>query len=319
MRISVVIPAYNAARTVGRAIDSVLAQTRAADEIIVVDDGSTDGTAEVVGGYGEKVQLIVQDNAGVSVARNRGIEAATGEWIAFLDSDDEWLPEKLEYQADHLARHPDLVWTYTNLSWRKQDKVKLHPAHSATFPPDLLVEPEVLNDYLLAYAAGFFASTITLLIRRDILDKAGLFVPGMKRAQDTDLWFRIAYQFPKVGCIPRPLAVYHLDTPGSSTKINDEIDFMVRLIDRHMVLSKQFSRQEAFVPCVVVMLQTWIRGFLDQSRRSDARQLLNRFSTYLPGRFRREVRFRLVLPGVGDGVVGLVFRLKQCIRRHHKQ
>ncbi|MHC5190567.1 MAG: glycosyltransferase family 2 protein, partial [Planctomycetota bacterium] len=84
MKISVVIPAYNAEKHIARAIDSVLAQTRPADEIIVVDDGSTDATAEVVRSYGEKVIFIQQENAGVSVARNAGIEAASGDWIAFL-------------------------------------------------------------------------------------------------------------------------------------------------------------------------------------------------------------------------------------------
>ena len=83
MTVSVVIPAYNAGKYIARAIDSVLAQTRQPDEIIVVDDGSTDDTAQIVAGFGSKVQLIRQDNAGAGVACNTGIEAATGEWIAF--------------------------------------------------------------------------------------------------------------------------------------------------------------------------------------------------------------------------------------------
>ncbi|HOM77565.1 MAG TPA: glycosyltransferase family A protein, partial [Anaerohalosphaeraceae bacterium] len=88
--ISVVIPAYNCQAYIRRAIDSVLGQSRPADEIIVVDDGSTDGTAEAVRTYGAKVILIQQENAGVSAARNAGIRAASGDWIAFLDADDEW-------------------------------------------------------------------------------------------------------------------------------------------------------------------------------------------------------------------------------------
>ncbi len=114
MRISVVIPAYNAGRYIGRAIDSVLAQTRPAEEIIVVDDGSTDNTAEIAGAYGDRIRFIRQENAGASVARNTGIAAATGNWIAFLDADDEWLPEKLRLQTEHLERNPDLTWTTAN-------------------------------------------------------------------------------------------------------------------------------------------------------------------------------------------------------------
>ncbi len=112
--VSAVIPAYNAAKYVERAIESVLAQTRKADEIIVVDDGSTDNTADVVRQFGDKVKFIRQENAGASVARNTGIEAATSEWISFLDADDEWLPEKLKLQTEHLQRNPDLAWTTGN-------------------------------------------------------------------------------------------------------------------------------------------------------------------------------------------------------------
>ena len=112
--VSAVIPAYNAGKYVGRAIESVLAQTRKADEIIVVDDGSTDDTAEVVERFGDAVRFIRQENAGASFARNTGIEAATSDWIAFLDADDEWLPNKLKLQTEHLERNPNLVWTTGN-------------------------------------------------------------------------------------------------------------------------------------------------------------------------------------------------------------
>jgi glycosyltransferase involved in cell wall biosynthesis len=93
--VSVVIPAYNAASVLPRAIESVLGQTSRPEEVIVVDDGSTDNTAQVATQYGPSITYIRQDNAGASAARNRGIAEATGEWIAFLDSDDEWLPPKL--------------------------------------------------------------------------------------------------------------------------------------------------------------------------------------------------------------------------------
>ena len=112
--ISVVIPAYNCERYITRSIDSVLAQTRPVDEIIIVDDGSSDNTGEVVKRYGGKVRYIRQENAGASVARNTGIEAATGDWIAFLDGDDEWLPDKIKHQTELLSRNPNLVWVTGN-------------------------------------------------------------------------------------------------------------------------------------------------------------------------------------------------------------
>ncbi len=114
IRVSAVIPAYNASVCIGRAIESVLGQTLGVYEIIVVDDGSSDKTSEVVEQFGDKVILIRQENAGVSVARNTGIEAATGDWIAFLGADDEWLAEKNARQTEIIKRNPDLRWCAAN-------------------------------------------------------------------------------------------------------------------------------------------------------------------------------------------------------------
>ncbi|MHC4386164.1 MAG: glycosyltransferase family 2 protein, partial [Planctomycetota bacterium] len=107
MKISVVIPAYNIEDYIERAIDSVLAQTRQPEEIIVVDDGSTDATAQKIKAYGDQVRYIHQANKGLSGARNTGIRQAQNEWVAFLDGDDEWLPEKLQLQSELLTRNPE--------------------------------------------------------------------------------------------------------------------------------------------------------------------------------------------------------------------
>ena len=315
MKISVIIPAYNAEKHVARAIESVLAQTRPADEIIVIDDGSTDGTADVIRSFGDRVILIQQPNAGVSVARNTGINAATGDWIAFLDADDEWRPEKLKLQTDHLARNPDLKWTFTNLSWDKQKPGDVRPIHPLCCLSDMAAGSEYFDDYLFAYWHGFFASTITLMIQRQVFDAVGLFEPGMKRAQDNDLWFRIAYQYPRIGYLPEPLAIYHLDTPASSTKINDSVEFMITLVRRHEKLSKQYGRDEAFRSCITQMVQNWIRQLKKQGRRNDALLLLNEFKDYLPGRFCREMRFRLTVPVLGSAIVDSVFWFKKKLKR----
>ena len=108
--ISVVIPAFDSEATIARAIESVLAQTYKDYEIIVVDDGSKDGTGDAVRAFGDKVNYIYQENAGVSVARNTALAAAKGEWIAFLDADDQWLPDKLEKQMQLLERKKGLKW-----------------------------------------------------------------------------------------------------------------------------------------------------------------------------------------------------------------
>ena len=311
MKVSVVIPAYNAEKHIARAIESVLVQTRPADEVIVIDDGSSDGTAEVIRSFGDKVILIQQENAGASVARNAGIKAATGDWIAFLDADDEWLPEKLKLQTGHAQGNPDLRWSFTNLSWDNKKRHRFEPAHPVKRLSEVHGDKPLFEDYFHAYVRGFYVSTITVIIHKSVFETVGLFEPGMKRAQDNDMWYRIAYQYPQVGYLPEPLAIYHLDTPGSSTKINDSVDFMTGLVQRHVELSRQSNRYEALRPCITQMVQLWIRQVEKQGRREDAVLLLKQFRTYLSKRFCREIRFRLAIPVVGPRLVESVFWLKK--------
>ena len=306
MTISVIIPAWNAERHIVRAIRSVLAQTRPADEIIVVDDGSIDGTAEAVRTFGDQVRLIRQPNGGASVARNTGIAAATGEWIAFLDADDEWLPEKLELQEQLLTRFGQIKWMYANF-WHSDNRKPVHPFLSSSEQTG-----RFFKDYFDAYCHGFYAWTGTVMVHRSVFAAVGVFEPGMKRAQDNDLWFRIAYQFPQAGYVPQSLGIYHLDTPGSSTKVNDQVDFMIAFVQRHRELSQTFNRTEAFRPCITHMLQVWIRQLEMQKRKQDALILLERFAPFLSGRFRREMYFRLFVPLLGSWIAEAVNVLKKC-------
>ncbi|MCD6393437.1 MAG: glycosyltransferase family 2 protein, partial [Planctomycetes bacterium] len=165
--ISVVIPAFNAEEYIGRAIDSVLAQTRQPDEIIVVDDGSTDNTAEVIKPYSPKVHYIHQENGGASVARNTGIEAATGQWLAFLDADDEWLPEKLSMQIEHLRCNSDLVWTHSNYFVRSAVDNKQTVAFVGAGYESLLRGGDYFEDYLNVHV-GLWIRTSTVVIKREI-------------------------------------------------------------------------------------------------------------------------------------------------------
>lgn len=313
MTISVIIPAWNAQRHIARAIQSVLAQTQPADEIIIVDDGSTDNTVETVRTFGSKVRLITQPNAGASVARNTGVAAAKSDWIAFLDADDEWLPEKIHAQIELFRQFSHLKWGYanylTNYSGKQWHKRSALPAPKQHY----------MEDYLDAYCKGFHAWTGTVMIHRSVFDTVGLFEPGMKRAQDNDLWFRIAYQFPQVGYIPQSLAVYHLDTPDSSTKINDSVDYMINLIDRHRTLSQKFNRAGAFRPCIAHMLQVWIRQLEKQNRRADINSLLGRYRSELSPQFCREMRFRMSLPPLTSRVADMFLSVKNHIQKAKPQ
>ena len=121
MKISVTIPTFNRAHLIGHAIDSVLAQTYADVEIIVIDDGSTDNTADVVAKYGDRVRYYRQPNGGLGAARNAGLDRATGDVIAFLDSDDYWFDFKLSLQADLMTKRPDIDFVFTEFSILKDD------------------------------------------------------------------------------------------------------------------------------------------------------------------------------------------------------
>ena len=125
-KVSVIIPTYNCAHYLGQAIESVIGQTFRDFEIIVLDDGSTDNTSEIAGKYGNAIRYIRQANGGLPAARNRAIEASTGEFVALLDSDDWWAPTKLRRQLDFMAWHPEYVIAQTEEIWIRNG-VRVNP------------------------------------------------------------------------------------------------------------------------------------------------------------------------------------------------
>ena len=194
--ISVIIPTHNRRHTLPRALDSVLAQQRPADEIIVIDDGSSDGTAAMVARDYPRVRLIVQPNAGVSAARNRGIAAARRRWIALLDSDDAWLPHKFDAQIRALAAHPDLRLCHTEEIWmrngRRVNAMKKHAKRGGHIFLDALPLCVI--------------SPSSALIRRDLFDEVGLFDEALPACEDYDLWLRICAR-EAVAFVPTPQIV----------------------------------------------------------------------------------------------------------------
>jgi glycosyltransferase involved in cell wall biosynthesis len=186
--ISVIIPTYNRAQLVTKAIDSVLAQTYHDYEIIVVDDGSTDNTKEVLQPYMDRIRYIYQENAGVSAARNAGIRVAKGEWIAFIDSDDQWLPDKLSAQIEFVSRsYTKVCFTgveFVRMEGRSTQKVSKHEPKVFKNPLDLIV-----GDSVVLYVQS-------LLIDAGLLRKLGGFIERLKWAEDTCLIYNLAFEAP---------------------------------------------------------------------------------------------------------------------------
>ena len=294
--VTTIIPVYNSGLHIARAIDSVLGQTRLADEIIVVDDGSSDDTAGVVGGYGQAVRYLHQSNAGVSVARNTGIEAAKSEWIAFLDADDEWFPEKLEKQMALLERNPQLVWAAAGFQTCYSDERSNHTHPSITDGAALLKGREFHDDYFAAFTKGAAGWTGTMVVRRDILQKAGLFRVGQRLAQDIDMWWRIGYQWPGIGYIVEPLAAYHVDTPESSTKRHRDPNHLTELLTRHLQLASDHGKLDMFLPCAQYTLRYYIHRYLLDDRIAAIRGIIVKFDKLLPSRYKSALRLLTICP-----------------------
>jgi glycosyltransferase involved in cell wall biosynthesis len=180
-QVSVVIPTYNRAADVKRALDSVLSQTFPVIEIIVVDDGSTDNTREVVADFGEHVRYIYKQNAGLSKARNTGIQAATCDWVAFLDSDDWWFPKKIQMQADAIKRNPEADLIYTS-GWAVAvdgTRTLLQAADPTCLWPGL------------RYSNLLTGGPSSVMIRRDVLLAVGGFNESLVMSEDWELWVRL--------------------------------------------------------------------------------------------------------------------------------
>jgi glycosyltransferase involved in cell wall biosynthesis len=223
----VVIPAYKAEPTIGRALRSVFAQTRPPDEVIVIDDGSPDNLAAAIEPYKERVAVIRKANGGAASARNLGIDRAQGALIAFLDADDFWYPNKLELQLDAWKRHPELGLV---AGWFHEQQ----PGGART---DAELDRRYFDRILRTAGADTFhiATQIwtgTVVVRRDMLGE-GRFVSGLEPAEDRDLWIRFAANHP-VYLISEPLAAAVLE-PNSLSRSSIDVDCrnMLRVIDRN--------------------------------------------------------------------------------------
>ena len=194
--VSIIIPTYNRAWIVRDAIDSVLGQTYADFELIVVDDGSTDRTPEILNSYGDRLRVIRQANQGVSAARNRGIGASSGPLIALLDSDDIWLPEKLTVQVDFFKKHPSALICQTEEIWIRNG-LRVNPGKRHRKPSGVIFERSL--DLCLV-------SPSAVMVRRVLLEVVGLFDENLPACEDYDLWLRVGCRFP-VHLIDKPLTI----------------------------------------------------------------------------------------------------------------
>jgi glycosyltransferase involved in cell wall biosynthesis len=196
LQVSVIIPTYNRVGCLREAVDSVLSQGFRGFELIVVDDGSTDETPQLLREYGDSIRVLRQENRGVSAARNAGIAAGRGELIAFLDSDDIWLPGKLACQVDFFRQNPELLICQTEELWVKNGR-RVNPGQRHRKRGGMIFEPSL---------ALCLVSPSAVMLRRELFDRVGFFAEHLPACEDYDLWLRVSCRFP-VGLIETPLIV----------------------------------------------------------------------------------------------------------------
>ena len=197
-RISAIIPTFNRAHLLPRAVDSILSQTLPPHSVILVDDGSTDGTEKLIKKNYPEIKYLKQDNLGVSAARNAGITATSCEWLAFLDSDDEWLPEKLARQMEVLNLAPAMKICHSDEIWIRNGK-RVNP----------LKKHSKSGGWMFKKALPICCiSPSSAMIHRSVFDNVGLFEESLPACEDYDLWLRVTSSYP-VLYISEKLVVKH--------------------------------------------------------------------------------------------------------------
>ena len=238
MKISVIIPTFNRKKTLGRAIQSVMNQSLSPFEILIIDDGSNDGTEEWIKENFQDIKYIYQNNHGVSSARNIGIENAYGDWVAFLDSDDEWLPNKLNEQVKAIESNPEMKFFHTNEIWIRNgvrvNQMKKHKKYGG------FIFEKCLDICRI--------SPSSVLIQKEIFDNIGTFDESLRVCEDYDLWLRIVAIYPVV-FLDIPLIYKYGGHADQLSKVNNGIE-SYRIQSLEKIIKSGFLSNEQKVMAV---------------------------------------------------------------------
>jgi len=236
MKITVIIPTHNREKLLGQTIESVLNQTVKADEIIIIDDGSTDNTKEIINNYNnETIKYIFQENKGVSNARNHGISLASNEWLCFLDSDDIWEENKLEKQIEFHKQNTQILFSHTDELWLFNDKIIKQKKHQLK-PSGFCFEENIPNTLIGAS---------TMMIHKKVLDEVGYFDEELVACEDYDLWLRILAKY-ELGLINEKLIkkiAGHENQLSFSTKLMDKYRILALLKHKDSDYKNQISAE----------------------------------------------------------------------------
>ena len=260
--VSVIIPTFNRAPCVGEAIASVLAQTYPHLELIVVDDGSSDHTSTVVSAFSQRLVYMQQAHGGVSAARNRGVAASHGELVAFLDSDDLWLPGKVAAQIALLQAHPEVQACYTDEIWirygvRVNQRFIHHKYSGWVFLPSL---------------SRCIISPSSIMMRRGLWDQLGGFDESLPACEDYDLWLRLSVREPVLLVPERLIIKYggHTDQLSRCVPVLDQ--YRIRALEKILTVPLTFSQRRAVLEQLITKCHIVAQGA--QKRHNTARATL---------------------------------------------
>ena len=260
--VSVIIPAYNAAAWVRRAIDSALAQTYPQQEILVVNDGSTDTTAEVLAGYEAAIRVLTQPNGGLSSARNLGISEARGEFLAFLDADDYWLPEKLARQVACLQQDLSLGFCSTRTQVVSPDG---EPLGTWDCPR---MESTLLRTLFLRHAS-IPGSGSGVMARSHLFERAGVFDTRLRSLEDIDMWMRLAV-LGDYACVNDLLTVIVKSPSSMSGNLDVMRQSAIQVMNKNRGLLPRADRSRFWQAAYAGMLIDYAKWELRAGRRLDA-------------------------------------------------
>jgi glycosyltransferase involved in cell wall biosynthesis len=273
-QVSVIIPTFNRAHLLPETLQSVLYQTFVDLEVLVVDDGSTDETEQIVHRLGDsRIIYIYQVHSGLpAVARNTGLRQARGKYIAFLDSDDLWLPEKLASQVEYMEAHPELGLTFTN-AYVFRDSPEQSAPGRLMLRPNMALSGQVFDRL---YGQPLILN-LTVMLRASVIAEVGFFDedPRLKANEDYEYWLRVAHRYP-IGFIPRPFGKYRQHAEGISraaVATNQAKLFLIEKLDRMYpsFVARHAARRRSWLSRVHYALG---RGLLREHRVSEARHHL---------------------------------------------
>lgn len=254
--VSAIITTYNQSHLLTRCLESVFSQTVAPIEIIVVDDGSRDNPGAVLKPYGDRVKFLPRsvNSGGPSAPRNDGMRAATGKWVAFLDGDDQWLPDKLARQLAVIAQHPDISLVYCDCIQIHEDGKQFQNYHADKSP----VSGQILD----ALIEEIFILPSTVLLNREAALRLGGFDETLHGVEDHDLWLRLSMKGYSMSLLPQALVVYQRQENSLSRNRCKILETQVRAWNkllRAQITSTQRSRVKVYLAGLHLELGFWLR------------------------------------------------------------